>query len=192
MAPERSSIKLLPENATSTMHERAVLPNIPQKKCDRCHVSCLRCTGPSNFQCTECTQNMIYRENSPNETYCDPGPDEHEEAGGSPTITKLFSPHQINGTQMNLSHQSIFQEIAGMPTLVTGIIYILSVTIILLVLIMIYKLLHPNVGVISNNDKKNYAYNRIAFDGQNDQIIMEQELMIPNSDSSEEIFDTSK
>lgn len=40
--------------------------------------------------------------------------------------------------------------------------------------------------VTIGNDKKNYAYNRIAYDGANDHIIMEQEMIINTSDSSEE------
>lgn len=101
-----------------------------------------------------------------------------------------------NGTQMNLvSHKSIMQEIADTPSLVTGLIYILSVTIVVLILIVVYKTLHPSVAASSNTDKKNYAYKelRIAYDGKNEHTVMEQELMIPTqSDSSEEIFDTNK
>lgn len=187
MLPEKSNIKIIPENATATMHERAVLPNVPQKMCGPCHLSCLRCSGPSNFECTECTPESIYRENAPNETYCDPG--EHD--AGSPKITKLFNHDQMinaNGSQVNLSHKSIIQQIVDLPTFVTAIIYILSVTIIIFILLMVYKTLHPNVGVnSSSNDKKNYAYNRIAYDGNNEHIVMEHELMIPSSDSSEEV-----
>lgn len=188
MLPEKSNVKLIPENATAAMHERAVLPNPPQKKCGPCHTSCLRCSGPSNFQCTECTPESIYRENAPNETYCDPG----EQEAGSPKITKLFNHDQMinaNGSQVNhVSHKSIIQQIVDMPTFITAIIYILSVTIIIFIVIMVYKTLYPNIGVNSNsNDKKNYAYNRIAYDGTNEHIVMEQELMIPSSDSSEDV-----
>lgn len=186
MLPEKSNVKILPENATSAMHERAVLPIPPQKRCGPCHITCLRCNGPSNFQCTECTPESIYRENAPNETYCDPG--EHE--AGSPKITKLFNHDQVinaNGSQVNLSHKSIIQQIVDLPTLVAAIIYVLSVTIIIFIVLMVYKTLHPNVGATSSNDKKNYAYNRIAYDGNNEHIVMEQELMIPSSDSSEDV-----
>lgn len=191
MLPEKSTVKMIPENATATMHERAVLPIPPQKRCGPCHATCLRCNGPSNFQCTECTPESIYREMAPNETYCDPG--EHDDAG-SPKITKLFNHDQMinaNGSQMNvISHKSIIQQIVDLPTFVTAIIYILSVTIIIFIVLMVYKTLNPNVGVAnsSNNDKKkNYAYNRIAYDGNNEHIVMEQELMIPSSDSSEDV-----
>lgn len=187
MLPEKSNIRILPENATATMHERAVLPIPPQKRCGPCHESCLRCSGPSNFQCTECAPESIYRENAPNETYCDPS--EHE--AGSPKITKLINHDDqminANGSQLNLSHKSIIQQIVEMPTLVTAIIYILSVTIIIFIVVMVHKTLDPNVGVNSTSDKKNYAYNRIAYDGNNEHIVMEQERMIPSSDSSEDV-----
>lgn len=185
MLPEKSSVKILPENATAAMHERAVLPIPPQKRCGPCHISCLRCSGPSNFQCTECSPESVYRENAPNETYCDPG--EHE--AGSPKITKLFNHDQLinaNGSQVNLSHKSIIQQIVDLPTLVLTIIYVLSVTIIVFIVLMVYKILHPNDAASTSNDKKNYAYNRIAYDGNNEHIVMEQELMIPSSDSSED------
>lgn len=186
MLPEKpnNSINFTSDLDTARLHERAVLPNIPQKKCGKCHESCLRCRGPSNADCTECTSESKYREITSNETYCDT--DEHD--AGSPQIINIFDPH-LNYTNQN-SHASIVQ-IFQHSSISTTLISIASVTIILFTIYLTCKLCGDDKITTTTtttsalNNKKNYAYNRIAFDG-NDQIALEQEIMIHASDSSEE------
>lgn len=183
MLPESSNIDLNSDSATARLHERAVIPSVPQKKCAACHISCLRCRGPLKSDCTECATESIYREVAPNETYCDPG--EHEV--GSPQVVKLFEPsHSSNNTDQNLSHKSIVQQLIEHTTISTALIYIASVTIILFTVYIACKVCGGTSTTVNTNDKKKYAYNRIAFDGTNDQIAIEQEMMIHASDSSEE------
>lgn len=182
MLPEKSNIALNLSSDTDTakLHERAIIPKIPQKKCGVCHLSCLRCRGPTNADCTECTSESIFREVMPNETYCDPG--EHE--SGSPQVIKLFDHNQYSNDTKRQSHKSIFHQLIEHASISTTLIYIASVTIVLFIVYMACKLCGEN-PTANSNDKKNYAYNRIAFDGT-DQIAMEQEIMIHASDSSEE------
>lgn len=166
----------------STPKKRAVVPNIPQKQCAPCHVSCLRCRGPLDHECTECAQEMVYREVRPNETYCDPG--EHE--SGSPKVIKLFdNDHNSNNTNHNFSYKSIFPMIFDHISIYVVCIYIVIVTIILFTVRAACRTFCINT-TSNSNDKKNYAYNRIAYDGANEHIITEQEKFIQASDSSEE------
>ncbi|XP_055326516.1 furin-like protease 1 [Sitodiplosis mosellana] len=189
MLPETPNTKTK-SNSTSTSttttatpssppRKRAVLPNVPQKQCAPCHTSCLRCRGPLDHDCTECTPEMVYREVAPNETYCDPG--EHE--SGWPQVVKLFdNEHNSNVTMHNFSYKSlIFNHVS----IYLVCIYIVIVTIIVLTVRAVWKSFSATTTP-NGADKKNYAYNRIAYDGANEHIITEQEKFIHTSDSSEE------
>lgn len=179
MLPEKpNTFKLLLENATSSLHERAVVQNVPQKQCGDCDSSCLRCRGPSDHECTECATELVYREIAPNETYCDPGQREIKSQ-------KLFNIDQNhNETQPNLSHKTIFQNLFEHVSIYVIFIYIIVVTIILLIVRMgVNAYLKHKTWT---NSKQNYVYDRIAYDGTNDDIVMQQEININISDSSEE------
>lgn len=186
MLPEKPNVEMKSKNASEVTtpppplpRKRAVIPTIPQKQCSSCHESCLRCRGSLNSDCTECATESIYREVALNETYCDPG--EHE--AGSPQVIKLFdNDHNFNSSQ-RFSHKSIFKHFFEHISIYMILIYVLAVTIVLSTICLICKICCKNSA--SSNDKKNYAYNRIAYDGTNDHIILEQE-MIHTSDSSEE------
>lgn len=182
MLPEKPFAKMNLDDSVASLHERAVAPTVPQKLCSPCHVSCLRCRGPSDHECTECTSESVYREVFPNETYCDPG--EHEV--GSPKVIKLFqNDHNANDTAQNFSHKSIIQLIFEHISIYMLVIYVLSVTMITITIYIICRTFFTN-PTANGNDKMNYAYNRIAYDGTNDHIILEQEMVINASDSSEE------
>lgn len=194
MLPETSNTKTLSNNTSSTTTasphptspqppmKRAVISNVPQKQCAPCHMSCLRCRGPNEHDCTECTSEMAYREVMPNETYCDPG--EHE--NGSPKVIKLFdNDHNANTTIHNFSYKSIFQIFFDHLSIYIVFIYVVIVTIILFTIRAVCKTFFTN-KTTNSNDKKNYAYNRIAYDGANEHIITEHEKFIQASDSSEE------
>lgn len=176
MLPERSKTK---NSLESSLRERAVMFDVPQKKCAACHSTCLRCRGPFDHDCTECTTESVYREVTPNETYCDPGKRE-----ASPARGNLFD-GTTNDTQHNLSHKSMFSIFFEHITIYMIVSYIVLVTIILLAIRMLCRTWCCNGASTNSNDKK-YAYNRIAYDGTNDHIIMEQEAILHTSDSSEE------
>lgn len=160
--------------------KRAVVPNVPQKQCAPCHTSCLRCRGPLDRDCTECTPEMAYREVSPNEAYCDAG--EH----GWPQVVKLFdNDHNSNETMHNFSYKSMVQLFFNHISIYLVCIYIVIVTIIVFTIRAVWKTFFAST-VQNGNDKKNYAYNRIAYDSANEHIITEQEKFIHASDSSEE------
>lgn len=165
-----------------SLRKRAVNVNVPQKQCAPCHLSCLRCRGPSNHECTECVNSSAYREMAPNETYCDAASDRD----GSLKVIKLFNnDHSTNDTQNYFSHKSFLQILYdGFPSYIMIILYIALVTTVLIVARYLYAAF---ITSKNTSDKKNYVYNRIAYDGGNDHIIMEQEMMMNTSDSSEEI-----
>lgn len=126
---------------------------------------------------------MAYREVLPNETFCDPG--EHE--NGWPKVVKLFeNDHNSNNTIHNFSYKSIFQIFFDHISIYVVCIYIVIVTIIIFTIRAVCRTFYTNTNTPNGNDKKNYAYNRIAYDGANEHIITEQEKFIQASDSSEE------
>lgn len=182
MLPERPNTKLISDNSTASLHERrAVVQNVPQKQCADCHPSCLRCRGPLDHECTECATESVYRETAPNETYCDPGQREIKSQ-------QLFNKDQNNNdTQQNLSHKSIFQILFEHVSIYVIFIYILVVIIIILIGRIVVNAFFRNSIRTNSSDKKNYVYDRIAYDGTNDEIVMQQEININTSDSSEEI-----
>lgn len=160
--------------------KRAVVPNVPQKQCAPCHTSCLRCRGPLDHDCIECTSEMVYREVSPSETYCDPG------ENGWPQVVKLFdNDHNSNETMHNFSYKSIYQLFFNHISIYIICIYIVIVTIFVFTIRAVWKTFFAN-KMQNGNDKTNYAYNRIAYDSANEHIITEQEKFIHASDSSEE------
>lgn len=178
----KSSSEMTPVTSTP-LRERAVIQTVPQKKCGTCHSSCFRCRGPHSFHCTECAMESSYREVSPNETYCDVNEATKDEL----KVVKLD--HARNGTDdANFSSRTFLQIFIDHFSIFMLIIYIISVTIILIIIRMgVVRFCSNASNATTGNDKKKYAYNRIAYDGNNDHIVMEQELVISASDSSEEI-----
>lgn len=171
-------------SSAASLHRRAVISNVPQKRCGDCHVSCYKCRGPNAHECTECTSEAAYREVNANETYCDRS--EHDD-GSSLKVIKLFgNDHSNSSDQHNFSHKTFFQIYFEPSSMLLMIIYIIAVTVIALIVRVIYLTYCSTVSNPNVNDKKNYAYNRIAYDGTNDHIIMEQEMNLNISDSSEE------
>lgn len=161
---------------------RAVVTNIPQKRCADCHQSCNRCRGPNAYECTECLNELTYREDSSNETYCDvsetaPPTDVNGE------LKVIEMDHIRNETEHNsLSHKTFLQLFHDHFSLFTLIIYVVAVLITLIIIRLTY------MRISTKDSKKNYAYNRITYDGINDHIIMKQALVNnTTSDSSDEI-----
>lgn len=169
---------------------RAVLTSIPQKRCVDCHQSCSQCRGPNAYECTECSNESTYRVVSSNETYCDLNENAPpKDVNGELKVIKMD--HIINETEHNaFSHKSFSQLFYDHFSLLMLIIYVVVVLIVLIIMRLTYmkistKDIHSND---SNDTKKNYAYNRITYDGTNDHILLEQALVNNStSDSSDEI-----
>lgn len=181
MLPEKPTTKLISENSTASLHERAVVQNVPQKQCGDCHSTCLRCRGPLVHDCTECATESVYREIASNQTYCDPGQREIK----SQTI--FNNDQNSKETQQNLSHKSFFQILFEHKSIYIIGIYIVVVIVILLIVRIFVSTFIGNYVRASGNDKKNYVYDRIAYDGTNDDIVLQREINITSSDSSDEI-----
>lgn len=169
---------------------RAVVPNIPQKRCADCHQSCNRCRGPNAYECTECLNESTYREVSSNETYCDVNENAPpKDVNGELKVIKMD--HIINETEHNhFSHKSFSKLFYDHFSLFMLVIYVVVVVIALTILRLTYmRISTKDTGSNGGNDsKKNYAYNRITYDGTNDRILMEQPLVHNStSDSSDEI-----
>lgn len=117
-----------------------------------------------------------------NESYC--------EADANPLkVVKMFDgDHNPNATVDKFSHKSVLHTLLDVDTRSMLIISIYVVAILALFLVsgIAYVKCCTTVSD-SHTDKKNYAYNRIAYDGTNDHIIMEQDMLQTISDSSDEI-----
>lgn len=169
---------------------RAVVTNIPQKKCADCHQSCNRCRGPNAYECTECLNESTYREVSSNETYCDVNENaQPKDVNGELKVIKMD--HIINEDEhKRFSHKSFSQLFYDHFSLFMLIIYVVAVLIALIIIRLTYMRMSRKVNQSNggNDGKKNYAYNRITYDGTNDHLLMEQTLVNNStSDSSDEI-----
>lgn len=180
----RTKTKADQKQASLRRRSVATSTSVPQKQCLACHPSCTKCRGAKNHECTECTTESAYREVSPNETYCDGIVNEQD--NGSLKVIKLFHNDQTTNDTQN-SHKSILHMIYTDFPFYTIIAYIALVIILLAVLRYLILTCCSNDSSSNSGNKKKYVYNRIAYDGTNDHVITEQEIMVNTSDSSEEI-----
>lgn len=163
-------------------HERAVISDASQKQCADCHTTCYRCRGPNAYDCIECSSGFIHRIVTANESYCDTDANPQK-------ILKLFDgDHNANVTVNDFSHKNLLQTLLDYDTISMVIVsvYVMAFLVFLLILRIVYVKCCATASD-SHTDKKNYAYNRIAYDGTNDHIIMEQDMLHTISDSSDEI-----
>lgn len=182
MLPEKIRSKAKSVISTNAPHERAIISDASQKQCADCHSTCYKCRGPSASDCTECTADYNFRNATTNESYCDiiEQPD-----ANVPKVVKLFDgEHNTNTTSNQFSQKTFLQTIASLPL---NLIFIcLAVVCVILLVLRIICLKYCGNENESHADKKNYAYNRIGYDGTTDHIIMEQDILTI-SDSSDEI-----
>lgn len=182
MLPEKTRSKGKSSISTNAPHERAIISDASQKQCADCHLTCYKCRGPNASDCTECASDYKLRNVTTNESYCDiiELPD-----ANVPKVVKLFDgEHNTNATSNQFNQKTFLQSISSMP-LNLIFISVAVICVILLVLRIICVKYCANEND-SHTDKKNYAYNRIGYDGTTDHIIMEQD-MLAISDSSDEI-----
>lgn len=102
-------------------------------------------------------------------------------------VIKLFDgDHNTNTTAH--SHKTLFESLSDFDsmTLLLIILYVVGIATILLIARFVYVRYCSSTND-AHADKKSYAYNRIAYDGTNDHIIMEQDMVHTTSDSSDEI-----
>lgn len=147
---------------------RAVGYSTVQKQCAACHTSCLKCRGPNEYDCTQCSLDADYKENAPNETYCI---QRNAKTYISSEIVVLNGSSE-NETQNQRSPMIPFERLL----LYSLGIVTLAVTIILLITNFVWKRCSNK---LNSNSKlqNNYAYDRIAYDGSNEQHIIEQEML---------------
>lgn len=184
MMPEKPRKNSKSDHITSTLRKRAVVQMIPQKQCAACHQSCYQCRGPMAYECTECTNESFYREVTSNESYCDVGPTIQNDE-----LEVLKLEHASNETSIHRFSQK-FSLIFNQFSIFIIFIFIVLVTIFLIIVRFVCIRLTTKASSVNSSgiDKKNYAYNRIAYDGNNEHIIMEQEIVAETSedDSSDD------
>lgn len=154
---------------------RAVSHSMVQKQCAPCHTSCLKCRGPNEYECTQCTLDTDYIEKTASETYC------------FQRNTKTWVSSEIIYLNNNNESESKGSPMISFERLMLyslGII-ILLVTIILLITNFLLKQCFNGTNSGSKLQNK-YAYDRIAYDGSNEQHIIEQEILNSFSDSENE------
>lgn len=141
----------------SVTHERAILsPSVPQKRCDTCHFSCLKCIGPNDYDCTACAPDSVYTSKSINESYCS-------------SINQQLPVKDANTISPSTY---VFLLVVGPAIAVLCLVVIVS------------AIVKSKCG---KSDKPEYVYDRINFDGQNDEAEVRIEgLTIDLSGSSED------
>lgn len=141
---------------SGSLRRRAILfPQVqPQKSCAACHFSCLKCSGPNDYDCTACTPDSLLTEKSAKETYCAP-------------INQKIPTHDIRISKS----MYIFLLILG-PALS-----------ILLFLIVISWLLKRNCLDNKRTTKSDYIYDRVALDSANDKVNFAQEIVDYSSET---------
>lgn len=102
-------------------------------------------------------------------------------------VIKLFD-GDYNSNATDHSHKTLFESLPDFDSMsmLLIILYVVGVATILLILRFVYKRYCSSANEL-HTDKKSYVYNRIAYDGTNDHIIMEQDMHHAISDSSDEI-----
>lgn len=161
---------------------RSVVPSVPQKLCAACHSTCLKCSGSHDYECTECALDAVFKEAASNKTYCVPQNQKIPLEG----ITAYDGDDNINGTN-DFSHNKFIHETFTLFFIYLLVIILIAVT----TTYLIIKFIVSQFCAFTNSkDQNSYAYDRIAYDGTNDHIIVEQELLNNFSDSEE--IDTNK
>lgn len=171
--PSQSSQKLV----ASSQSMRSVTVKTPHKECAACHYSCLECRGPNDYECTRCTNEAQFRSTEFNQSFCVPVP------LGEITISNNVEQSTNNFTSHNLSDRKkiIF--------FLVYLVFIISITIVSTFFIVRF-IITQYCTAPKGKDQTNYAYDRIAYDGTNDQehVVIERDMLDDcNLSDSEEV-----
>lgn len=135
--------------------KRAILKSTPQKQCASCHFSCLKCQGPSDYDCTSCAPDSILNKRSNTEAYC---------------MTKV--------SVVETSQNALYEE-HGKRLIVPIIAGVL--TSIGLISAIVWSVLR----LTGKRKEHEYIYDRIAFvsSNDNDTVIIDQDVLDDSSES---------
>lgn len=167
---------MLPEK----LRRQSSLPQkMPHKECATCHYSCLECHGPNDYDCIRCLSESQFRRTKFNQTFCVPVPLDEITNGG-----ETLNEHSTNSF---ISH-----NLADRNNLIFFLIYlvfIISITIASTFFIVRF-IITQYCTAPKGKDQNNYAYDRIAYDGTNDQehVVIERQMLDEcNLSDSEEV-----
>lgn len=177
MVPEASPNQALQAVITTVQALRSIAAKMPRKQCAACHYSCLKCRGPNDYECTRCTNEAQYRRTEFNQTFCVPVPlDEITIGDNVEQSTSNFTSHNL-GDRKNLIFFLIY------------LVFIISITIVSTFFIVRF-IITQYCTAPKGKDQNNYAYDRIAYDGTNEQehVVIERETLDDcNLSDSEEV-----
>lgn len=157
---------------------RSIAPKKPHKQCAACHYSCLECRGPNDYECTRCTNEAQFHSTEFNQSFCVPVALDEITTGDTiePSSTNNFLSHNL-GDRKNLIFFLIY------------LVFIISITIVSTFFIVRF-IITQYCTAPKSKDQNNYAYDRIAYDGTNEQehVVIEREMMDDcNLSDSEEV-----
>lgn len=131
-------------------------PRRPQKQCDDCHYSCMKCSGPHEFDCTECYTEAARRTNENNQTVCLTPPEN----------VPLEVISTFDGIETHTFTRG--QESTGKFIFyVFYVVFIVSITI--AITFLIARRLIAQFCEMNATKEQKYVYDRIAYDGSKEQ-----------------------
>lgn len=133
--------------------QRAILKPTTQRLCASCHFSCLKCRGPSDSECAACAPDAQLNSRSSTEAFC------------------------IGHATMNETNERLFKGNEN------GQVWVPVAAAILTSIGLIAAIVWSVLRLTRRNKEQNYAYDRIAFAGANEQIIIDQDILDESSAS---------
>lgn len=177
MMPEKSTGSHVPLMTVASPSLRAIASQMPHKHCAACHYSCLICSGPNDYECTRCATDAQFRITNFNQSFCVPVSfNEITISDNVENGTNNFSSHNL-GDRKNLIFFLIY------------LVFIISITIVSTFFIVRFVITQYCTAP-KGKDQNNYAYDRIAYDGTNEQehVVIEREILDDgNLSESEEV-----
>lgn len=172
VCPDRSYMVAEKSPSQSTIHT-----SVPQKRCEACHYSCVECSGPHDYDCTRCMSEAQFRRTEFNQSFCVPVP--FDEITNGVAIEQSTN----NFTTQNLRDRN------NLIFFLIYIVFIISVTLASTFFIVRF-IVTQYCTAPKGKDQKDYAYNRIAYDGTNEQehVVIERDMLDEsNVSDSEEV-----
>lgn len=149
------SVERLPVVPELESSKRAIMKMVPQKLCAACHYSCLKCAGPNEYDCMACAPDSELTSSSADESFC----------------LSISVPVTENDHLAHINRTKLF------------FLILLAVLLGIACVIAIGWFFYIKLGKRLSADERKYAYGRIEYDGSNEQIIIEQEILNASSDS---------
>lgn len=152
-SPRDTSRSLRDLHDREASRPRAILKPTIQRACASCHFSCLKCRGPSDSECTACAPDAALNSRSATEAFC---------------IGRVVS-EEIK-EQLPDAHEQKRLWVPVAAAILTSIGLIAAI---------VWSVMR----LTRRSKEANYTYDRIAFTGDRERIMIDQDILCGSSDS---------